>query len=167
MKRSVTGARRQSVQRKSSAKPGQRQVRALQQRQLQLTARLRARERALEAWKTAHETLERRIRQLAKESKRARELIREQVARRKLVERAHRRVLGRLIDSQEVERRRIVRELHDEFGQELVALNLRLERMADELPPRSGARSLPKPPSRSPTFSILRLWRLSAGIAGF
>lgn len=151
MKRSATGARRPArraveqkagrpVKGKNSTKILQRQIRALKARQAGLSARLRQRERILRAWRVAHETLVRCNREQVVSARRARELLRQQVSRRKQVERAHRRVLGLLVNIQESERRRIVRELHDEFGQELVALNLWLERMEADLPRRSNAR---------------------------
>jgi signal transduction histidine kinase len=48
------------------------------------------------------------------------------VTERKQVEKERTRLLGRLITAQEEERRRIAREMHDQFGQQLSALKLRV-----------------------------------------
>jgi PAS domain S-box-containing protein len=53
---------------------------------------------------------------------------------RKHSERVRAELLLKLVTSQEDERRRISREIHDQLGQELVALNLGLKRLESEIP---------------------------------
>ena len=58
------------------------------------------------------------------------------------VRRSHqrlRRLSQQLVTSQEAERRRLSRELHDEAGQALTALELSLQMIAGELPPTAAA----------------------------
>ena len=58
---------------------------------------------------------------------------------RKHAERSLTEVNGRLIDAQEEERRRIARELHDDFNQRLALLAIGLERLSQTLGPDSAS----------------------------
>ena len=58
---------------------------------------------------------------------------------RKHAERSLTEVSGRLIDAQEEERRRIARELHDDFNQRLALLAIGLERLSQTLGPDSAS----------------------------
>lgn len=80
------------------------------------------RKRAEEAVKQAHEELEGRVRDRTAELERAQERLRA--------------LSGRLLRMQDDERRRIARELHDTAGQILVALNLSLVPLEEELAKR-------------------------------
>jgi PAS domain S-box-containing protein len=60
------------------------------------------------------------------------------ITRRKQAERSLTEVNGRLIDAQEDERRRIARELHDDFNQRLALLAIGLERLSRTLGPEAS-----------------------------
>jgi PAS domain S-box-containing protein len=53
-------------------------------------------------------------------------------------ERTRTEVLGRLLAAQEDERRRIAREMHDQFGEQLTALNLRIRLLREACANRAG-----------------------------
>lgn len=57
----------------------------------------------------------------------ANEALRNEVRERKRVEEARVELLGQLVSAQEDERRRFARDLHDQLGQQLTALRLKLE----------------------------------------
>ncbi|HSE18153.1 MAG TPA: histidine kinase [Pyrinomonadaceae bacterium] len=63
------------------------------------------------------------------------------VSERKRSEEALKDLGGRLIAAQEEERRRVARELHDDFNQRLAVLSLELEQLGQRVPNRPGLRS--------------------------
>jgi signal transduction histidine kinase len=71
--------------------------------------------------------LELRVRERTAELSEANSALRKEIARRERAETAHRQVLRRLVDAEEVERGRVSRELHDRLGQDLTALKLGLQ----------------------------------------
>lgn len=83
----------------------------------------KATEAALQA---AHAELEQRVAERTAELRRINEALRREVAQRKQAETAHLHALSRLVDLQENERASLARELHDQLGQELNALNIGL-----------------------------------------
>ncbi|HEX8550194.1 MAG TPA: PAS domain S-box protein [Abditibacteriaceae bacterium] len=86
---------------------------------------------AEEALKQAHDELERRV------QKRTAQL-RSEIAQRQEAEHARERLLQRLVNAQEEERRRISREMHDEMGQQLTALLLGLSALSKTDEPARG-----------------------------
>jgi two-component system CheB/CheR fusion protein len=64
-----------------------------------------------------------RMRQLGETN----EALQKEVAERKQLEHVRRELVGQLVTAQEVERRKIARDLHDQLGQQLTALRLQLE----------------------------------------
>lgn len=91
------------------------------------------RKRSEEALRRAHDELEQRVRERTAELSAANELLTEQIAERRRAEEELRRLSHRLVEVQELERRGIARELHDEIGQLLTGLKLVIE-MAERLP---------------------------------
>ncbi|MET0208921.1 MAG: PAS domain-containing sensor histidine kinase, partial [Burkholderiaceae bacterium] len=89
------------------------------------------------ALREARYGLERRVRERTEELARANALLQGEVAERRAAEDRVRRLLARLVGAVEEERRRIARELHDTFGQQLSLLVLQLStlRRNRELPP--------------------------------
>ncbi len=75
----------------------------------------------------AHEELELRVRDRTAELAQANEALRAEMIERELAERGRTELLGRLVFAQEDERRRIAREMHDQFGEVLTALARRIE----------------------------------------
>ena len=71
--------------------------------------------------------LERAVAERTKELGEAIEELREEIRQRKLMEKERRKLIGQLVKTQEDERRRIAQDLHDQLGQQLTALNLRIE----------------------------------------
>lgn len=81
----------------------------------------KAAELELEAARTE---LELRVLERTTELREANEVLTREIAQRKLAEARHLQALSRLVDLQETERTSVARELHDQLGQELNALNL-------------------------------------------
>jgi PAS domain S-box-containing protein len=95
---------------------------------------LSERKRAEEALKRAHEELEVRVKERTAELAHANASLRAEMEERERAERARTDLLSRLVFAQEDERRRIAREMHDQFGEQLTALGLGIRALKD----RSG-----------------------------
>jgi PAS domain S-box-containing protein len=85
---------------------------------------LSERKRAEEELRRAHEQLEIRVKERTAELALANASLREEMIERERAERARTELLSRLVFAQEDERRRIAREMHDQFGEQLTALGL-------------------------------------------
>src|SRR5262249_15242722 len=83
--------------------------------------------KAEEGLRRAHEELEVRVRERTAELARAHESLRAEMIERERAERARTELLARLVFAEEGERRRIAREMHDQFGELLTALARRIE----------------------------------------
>jgi len=92
---------------------------------------LTERKHAEEALRRAHEELEARVRERTAELARANASLREEMSERERAERARTELLARLVFAQEDERRRIAREMHDQFGEQLTALGRRIQLLKD------------------------------------
>src|SRR5205085_664131 len=92
---------------------------------------LTERKRSEEMLRRAQEELETRVRDRTAELARANTLLRKQIAERERAERARTELLTCLMFAQEDERRRIAREMHDQFGEELTTLELRIGGLRD------------------------------------
>jgi PAS domain S-box-containing protein len=79
----------------------------------------------------AHEQLEQRVRERTAELAQANESLRAEMIERERAERGRTELLGRLVFAQEDERRRIAREMHDQFGELLTALARRIETLGE------------------------------------
>jgi two-component system CheB/CheR fusion protein len=88
-----------------------------------LTATLEAQEEL----RRAHEQAEITVRERTAELKKANESLRLEINERKQSESERVKLLGQIVTSQEAERKRIARDLHDQLGQQLTGLRLRLE----------------------------------------
>ena len=88
--------------------------------------------RVEEELRRAHEELEQRVEERTRELARANEVLRVENAGRIQVEKARLQLLRQLVRTQEDERRRIAREIHDHLGQQSTALRLNLEALKDQ-----------------------------------
>jgi len=85
---------------------------------------LTERKRAEELLRRAHDELEGRVRERTAELALANDALRDEIRQREHAERARTELHARLTFAQEDERRRIAREMHDQFGEQLTALEL-------------------------------------------
>ncbi len=92
---------------------------------------LTERKQAEEALHRAHEELEARVRERTAELAHANASLRAEMSERERAERARTELLARLVFAQEDERRRIAREMHDQFGEQLTALGRRIQLLKD------------------------------------
>ena len=92
---------------------------------------LTERERAQEELRRAHEGLERRVAERTEELRRTMETMLSEVKERRAAEEQARGLVAQLVTAQEDERRRISRDLHDQLGQQLTALRLKLSALKE------------------------------------
>jgi len=88
----------------------------------------------------SHEQLEVRVRERTAELARANESLRAEMGERERADHARTELLGRLVFAQEDERRRIAREMHDQFGEQLTALGHRIASLKEACADRSDLR---------------------------
>jgi two-component system CheB/CheR fusion protein len=98
---------------------------------------LTAQKRMQEELERGGEELERRVEERTAELAEANSAMREEVRVRRRAERERLALMRRIVTTQEDERRRISRELHDQLGQSLTALRLKLEGLKGEAGKRS------------------------------
>lgn len=98
------------------------------------------RREAEEVLKQSHDELEERVRERTIELARTLEQLRRQVEQRRQAELGRDQLLRRIVNTQEEERRRISRELHDNLGQHLTAVMLGLEALETQMAPFTGGK---------------------------
>ena len=91
------------------------------------------RKRSEEALRRIHEELEIRVTDRTKDLRQALQRLRAETAERRKLEDARHDLLKRLVTTQEEERKRISRDLHDELGQYLTAVMLNLQTLQSEV----------------------------------
>jgi PAS domain S-box-containing protein len=89
------------------------------------------RKRSEQELRKAHDELERRVEDRTKELAASNIAFKEEVAIRSRVEKQRGDLLQRLVNSQEDERRRIARDIHDKLGQRITALRLQITSLVD------------------------------------
>jgi PAS domain S-box-containing protein len=94
---------------------------------------LTAQMQAAEQLRLAHEELEGKVQDRTQDLAEANKALLLEVAERRQVEEMRAQLLRQLVTAQEDERRRISRDLHDQMGQQLTALRLRLETLKNRV----------------------------------
>lgn len=84
-----------------------------------------------EELRQAHDRLESRVAERTSELATANEKLQQEIVQRTAVERQRGDLLKRVVSSQEDERRRIARDIHDKLGQRVTALRLQIASLAD------------------------------------
>jgi PAS domain S-box-containing protein len=90
--------------------------------------------RQAEELQKAHDELEIRVEERTKELAELNSALIEEMREREIAEKQRIELLGRLVSSQEFERRRFARDLHDQMGQRLTALRLKLASLHELVP---------------------------------
>jgi signal transduction histidine kinase len=98
---------------------------------------LTERQRQREALERAHNDLEVRVAERTRELAESNRALIDEAKARSIVEEQRIQLLHRLVTSQEMERRRIARDLHDHFGQRLTGLRLKIESLRSMVEPHS------------------------------
>ncbi len=80
----------------------------------------------------SHDELERRVAARTADLSQTNAILQEEVRERQRIEAERVELLRRIIFAQEDERRRIAREMHDQFGQQLTALKMKLDKLSRE-----------------------------------
>lgn len=88
---------------------------------------------AEELLRQAHDELDRRVQKRTAELASANAKLQLEIVERERAEGARRELLARLVFAQEDERRRIAREMHDQFGEQLTALGLHVRALQDSV----------------------------------
>jgi PAS domain S-box-containing protein len=101
---------------------------------------LTERKQAEELLRRSHEQLEVRVRERTAELAQANQSLREEMGERERADRARHELIARLVFAQEDERRRIAREMHDQFGEQLTALGHRIASLKSACADRSELR---------------------------
>jgi signal transduction histidine kinase len=91
-----------------------------------ITTDLTEKQRRAEELQRAHDQLELRVKERTRELAESNLALVQEMEVREIAERQRIDLLGRLVTGQEVERRRIARDLHDQLGQRLTALRLKI-----------------------------------------
>jgi two-component system, chemotaxis family, CheB/CheR fusion protein len=91
------------------------------------------RKRADEELLLAHESLESRVVERTIELSQANQALKSEMAERAAAEKHLAELLEKIVTSQEVERRRIARDIHDQLGQRVTALRLQIASLSDLL----------------------------------
>jgi glucose-6-phosphate-specific signal transduction histidine kinase len=81
----------------------------------------------------AHEELEGRVASRTQELAQSNEALRNEMAERATVEDARMQLLSQLVSAQEDERRRFALDLHDQLGQQITALRIKLETLVTQV----------------------------------
>ncbi len=87
---------------------------------------LTEKKRQAEELQRAHDELELRVKERTKELDELNTALVQEMREREIAEKLRIELLGRLVSSQEFERRRFARDLHDQMGQQLTALRLKI-----------------------------------------
>lgn len=91
------------------------------------------RKRAEKELQEAHDELEQRVTERTKELAAANATLKKEMAARAKVEKQRGDLLQRIVSSQEDERRRIARDIHDKLGQRVTALRLQIASLSDDV----------------------------------
>jgi two-component system CheB/CheR fusion protein len=85
-----------------------------------------------EELRRSRDEMERRVRERTRELEESYEALQGEVVERRVAESRVKELLRRIVSTQELERRRIARDIHDQLGQQMTALRLSLESLKEQ-----------------------------------